>query len=300
MKRHRTLLTKIRDLQQVFSAFNQAFTAVFKTFSSVFRKAFPVLLQLSSGKMWTILWTSLLGVSFQAAWAEEVILTTTSWTASFVEAASPHLRGFKIVTLAGGDLRHPPEYELKPSDVVLLGNCSYFVFAGYEAMIPKIKQGSLRVGGTQVQIQTVNTPKIIRESVQKLARIFGTEREAETNIQRIEQFYAEWKREMETSGLGGAPVVCHAFLAPIAQELGLNIVGTYGPAPLEAVKIAELAGKKPRFILDNWHTDAGKPLIQALPGTPVVSFINFPGKEGTKSLIDVLSYNREQLRKIYR
>jgi len=166
--------------------------------------------------------------------------------------------------------------------------------------IPKIKQGSLKIRGTQVQIQTVNTPKVIRESVQKLARLFGTETEAEKNIEGIERFYAEWRKEVGESGLGGASVVCHAFLAPIAQELGLNVVGTYGPAPLEAVKIAELAGKKPRFILDNWHTDAGKPLIRALPETPVVSFINFPGKDGTKSLLDVLTYNREQLRKIGR
>jgi len=254
----------------------------------------PIILGMGLAGLW------LLGVPASSGWPQEVILATTSWTASFVEAASPELRGFKVVTLAGMDLRHPPEYELKPSDVVLLGNCSYFVFAGYEAMIPKIKQGSLKIRGTQVQIQTVNTPKVIRESVQKLARLFGTETEAEKNIEGIERFYAEWRKEVGESGLGGASVVCHAFLAPIAQELGLNVVGTYGPAPLEAVKIAELAGKKPRFILDNWHTDAGKPLIRALPETPVVSFINFPGKDGTKSLLDVLTYNREQLRKIGR
>lgn len=239
-----------------------------------------------------------MGLPASSGWPQEVILATTSWTASFVEAAAPQLQGFKVVTLAGADFRHPPEYELKPSDVVLLGNCSYFVFAGYEAMIPRIKQGSLRIGGSQVQIQTVNTPKVIRESVQKLSRLFGTEAEAEKNIERIEAFYEDWRKEVRVSGLGGASVVCHVFLSPIAQELGLKVVGTYGPAPLEAVKIAELAEKKPHFILDNWHTDAGKPLIRALPQTPVVSFINFPGKDGTKSLLDVLTYNREQLRKI--
>ncbi|GAB4223290.1 MAG: hypothetical protein Kow009_15120 [Spirochaetales bacterium] len=249
-------------------------------------------------KVWVLLLSGLMGFSLEAAFAEKVILATTSWTASFVEAASPQMKGFKVVTLAGGELRHPPEYELKPSDVVLLGNCSYFVFAGYEAMIPKIKQGSLRVGGAQVQIQTVNTPKVIRESVMKLARLFGTEQEAEKTVGELERFYADWKEEVVRSGLGGASVVCHVFLAPIAKELGLTVVGTYGPAPLEAVKIAELAGKNPRFILDNWHTDAGKPLIRALPGTPVVTFINFPGKDGTKSLLDVLTYNREQLRRI--
>lgn len=251
-------------------------------------------------RVWMILWISIVGIPSRHAWAEQVILATTSWTASFVQEASPHLRGFKVVTLAGADLRHPPEYELKPSDVMLLGNCAFFVFAGYEAMIPKIRQGNLRVGGTQVQIQTVNTPRVIRESVKKLSQLFGTEGEAEKNIERIEQFYTDWRKEVENSGLKGASVVCHTFLAPFVQELGLNIVGTYGPAPLEAVKIAELAGKRPRFILDNWHTDAGKPLIQALPGTPVVTFINFPGKDGTKSLLDVLSHNREQLRKVQR
>jgi hypothetical protein len=41
----------------------------------------------------------LLGVPASTGWPQEVILATTSWTASFVEAASPELRGFKVVTL---------------------------------------------------------------------------------------------------------------------------------------------------------------------------------------------------------
>ncbi|HOV40074.1 MAG TPA: hypothetical protein PLG79_15240 [Spirochaetales bacterium] len=228
---------------------------------------------------------------------EECILATTTWTASFVQASAPNL---KVVTLASADLRHPPEYELRPSDAVLLNRCVYFVYAGYETLIPKVKQGSLKVKGRQIQIQTVNTPQIIRQSVILLAREWGTEPEAEKNVREIEQFYKDWKQDIAQRGFAGAPILCNAFLEPIARELGFQVVGTYGTTPLEAARIAALSSMNPRFILDNWHTDAGKPLIKALPDTPVVSFINFPGKDGTETLLDVLSYNRKELSRLFK
>jgi hypothetical protein len=227
--------------------------------------------------------------------AEDLIVATTSWSAAFVEAAAP---AGKVVYISPAELRHPPEYEFKPADAYLLGQSRYFVFAGYEAMVPRIKGGSLKVSGEHIQIATVNTSAVIRASVMKLAKIFGTEAEAEKNVARIEAFFEEWKREIAAAGWKGSPVVCHAFLADLAKELGFTVAGVYGPGPLEAARIVGLSETKPRFILDNWHTDAGKPLVKALPGVPVAGFINFPGPGNTKTLLNVLTYNRKELKRL--
>jgi hypothetical protein len=228
--------------------------------------------------------------------AEDLIVATTSWSAAFVEAAAP---AGKVVNISPAELRHPPEYELKPADAYLLGQSRYFIFAGYEAMVPRIKGGSLKVSGEQIQIATVNTSAVIRASVMKLAKIFGTEGEAEKNVARIEAFFGDWKKEIEAAGWKDSPVVCHAFLADLAKELGFVVAGVYGPGPLEAGKIVALSETKPRFLLDNWHTDAGAPLRKALPALPTAAFVNFPGPANTKSLLDVLEYNRRELRKLF-
>ena len=72
----------------------------------------------------------------------------------------------------------------------------------------------------------------------------------------------------------------------------------FGPAPLEASELNKLAGKRPDFIIDNWHNDVGKPLLEVMPGIPAAVFINFPGHEDTQTLKDVLEYNREELGRI--
>jgi len=50
------------------------------------------------------------------------------------------------------------------------------------------------------------------------------------------------------------------------------------------------------LVVDNWHNEVAQPFRETLPGVPIVSFINFPGHGGTRTLLEVLSYNRSALR----
>jgi len=70
----------------------------------------------------------------------------------------------------------------------------------------------------------------------------------------------------------------------------------FGPGPLEAAQITALTPVNARLIVDNWHNEAAAPLRETMKASRYVSLINFPGPGGTKSLFDVLSYNRARLR----
>ena len=94
-----------------------------------------------------------------------------------------------------------------------------------------------------------------------------------------------------------APVIAHFFLRPLAVELGITVVGVFGPLPMEAKQIGELSSMDAVAILDNRHNDVGTPVIEIMEHVPALQLLNFPGYEDTRTLLDVLGYNRELIRR---
>lgn len=220
--------------------------------------------------------------------SEVGVIATTSWTASFAELAG--LENIRI--LAPYELQHPPEYELTPGDIRAIGEATMIIYAGYEVMIQRLKEATA-ANAKLVQIETVNTWQVIRESVTKIAAAAGTTEKAEANLTEVEAFFDEWREEL--APYQGMPVISHMFLQGLARNLGFEVVGTFGPAPLEAKQLKELSSGEGKLIIDNWHTDVGAPLREVMPDTARVEFINFPGRDGTRTLFEVLEYNRTEL-----
>ncbi len=226
------------------------------------------------------------------------VIATTPWTAAFVLAAG--VEPERIRVLAPYELRHPPEYELAPSDVQAVSGAELIVFAGYEVMMERLR---LAVGGDQADMLKITTTyglADIRESVMTIADRLGTREQAQRNLAEIEAFFRDWEQELAGRGLRGAKVIAHQFHKPLADELGFEVIGTFGPGPLEARRIAELSATDPALILDNWHNDVGRPLRETMPGVPVATMINFPGHAGTRTILDVLRYNRDELNRTLR
>ena len=221
------------------------------------------------------------------------VVATTSWTAAFVRAAgvdAPYV-------LAPYELRHPAEYELKPSDIHVVTQADVVVFSGYENMVSKIKDA---VGGVKpklLQIATDYRMETIRRSVLSVAEAVGDRSLAENNIRDIDAFYAEWREQLRRRGILGGSVLVHFFQRPLAEELGFDVLAVFGPGPLEARQIAEMSEENPVVIIDNWHNPTGTPLIETIPDSAYVTFINFPGEARTVTLLDVLEYNRAALEK---
>lgn len=224
--------------------------------------------------------------------AQQQVLATTPWTAAFARVAGAQ----EVDLLAPYEMRHPPEYELRATDLRRIEEADLVVYAGYERMIERL-QRSLGDGNvSSVQITTVHTMETLEKSAMSIAAALGTEEAARRNLAEIEEFFADWRRELASFGLDEAPVIVHGFQAALMGDLGVNVVGTFGPGPLEAQQIARLSGSDPVVIIDNWHNQVAQPLTETLPGVSVASFVNFPGHEGTRTILDVLRYNRRMLR----
>ena len=235
----------------------------------------------------------LIGIALPVSAQQTVrVVATTTWTAALAAAAG----AMDIVTLAPSDLRHPAEYELKPSDVAALQGAGLIVSTGFEVMAKKLAEatGSRKI--RQMKVDADYSLATMRKSILAIAEVTATQEKAQESIAALESFMGSWKAELKSAGVLGAPVVVHLFQQPLIAELGFDIRGMFGPGPVEAAQITKLTPSNARFIVDNWHNEAGGPLRETMKEARYVSLINFPGPDGTKSLLDVLADNRARLK----
>lgn len=248
---------------------------------------------------YTLLSVSLFTLMSLSLWAggetetvpqDNSVIATTSWT-----AAVALLAGVENPTiLAPFEMQHPSEYELTPSDIQLISEAKVIVFAGYEVMVTRIKDTI----GTQetelIPIKTVNNYEEISLSVMKIAQVTRSEEAAWDNLMRLKELFNETEQILTAQGVYGKRAIVHFHQVALAKELGFQVVGTFGPQPLEPKKLGELSQVECDLIIDNWHNPVGQSL-EEITGADYVSLINFPGKEGTVTIYDVIEYNRDQL-----
>jgi zinc transport system substrate-binding protein len=231
-------------------------------------------------------------LTFAEAQSSLRVVATNSWTAALATAAG----ATNVVTLAPSDLRHPAEYDLKPSDVLSLQGADLIVSTGFEVMARKLADAA----GTQkirtIQIAADYSLATMRASLTAIATVTGTLDVARKNMADIEAFIGGWKDELRAAKVFGAPILVHVFQQPLLAELGFTIKGVFGPSPLEAAEIMRLSAEKAVLVVDNWHNEVASPLAETVKGVRLVSLINFPGPAGTQTLLDVLAEDRARLR----
>lgn len=219
------------------------------------------------------------------------VLATNSWTAAYAREAGIG----QVVQLAPSDLLHPSEYELQISDLEKIKNADLIIYAGYEVIIPQIKE-SFQIGEKKfLRIETGYSERQVIDPILKIAEIAGTESYARGSIEKFKKLFADSKVQIERAGLKGKPVMVHFFHQGFATEMGLTPVAVFGPAPLELYNLAELAKKDAVLIIDNGHNPIAKPLAEIKKGIKVVELLNFPGTQQTNSLEDVIRYNLNQI-----
>ncbi len=219
------------------------------------------------------------------------IVATNSWTAAFAAAAG----ATDVVTLAPSGLRHPAEYELKPSDIVMLKGAKLIVTTGFEVMAKRLAEAA---GSRRIRVLHIDADyslATLRTSIMAIAEVLGTQDKARASVAELEAFLSSWKQELRDDGLYGAPILVHVFQEPLMAELGFTIRGVFGPAPLEAAQIARLSAQNVTYVVDNWHNEVAAPLRETMPAARYASLVNFPGPDDTKTLLDVLSEDRHIL-----
>jgi len=219
------------------------------------------------------------------------VVASSSWTAAYIRAAGIS----EVDILAPSDMQHPSEYELNIDDIKKLRNTDLIVCGGYEIMMEKIRTGLNIDSGKIVQIKTDYNLEHIRSSIRTIAAKMGTENIATKHIEEIERVFNASKERIRQAGIDQHPVLVQFFIQPIARELDLDVADIFGPRPLEVFDIRDLMNQNFSLILDNAHNPVSAPLVETRPGIKVVYLINFPGKDGTESLADVIQYNVDRI-----
>jgi len=222
---------------------------------------------------------------------QATVVATNAWTAAYAVAAGVE----DCHVLTPYDLQHPPEYELKPDDIRIISGAKLFVYSGYETMMKRLTDEGTTTKLTMIKIQTDYNPANMKKAILDIAAAAGTTEKAGANIKELEAAFAACREELAMAGVTEKPIVVHYYQKVLAELFGVKVAGAFGPAPLEAKQIADLSKTGAIVAIDNWHNPVASPLSETLGGLKIAEFINFPGKGNTRTLVDVLNYNKAQL-----
>lgn len=217
------------------------------------------------------------------------VVTSTTWVGAMVRAAGIE----NVQVLAPIEMRHPAEYDFRPSDVILASSMDFVVWAGYEGFIPNLVEAAQIDSAKVLQVNTNNTPDLLREQVRKLATVFGTEQEFAKWDEKLSELGERLRKAAHEQGAAKMRVAVQAHQRMLVEWLGYNVVASFGPGELTPTQLVQILAEEPEMIIDNWHSAQGEPLRDA--NGKYASLLNFPGAYDTNSLFDVLIYNANQL-----
>ncbi len=216
------------------------------------------------------------------------VVASTSWTAAIARAAG----AVDIHVIAPAELKHPPEYEIKPSDLEAVRGADYVIYGGYEKFAQRLAETAGGVGAVGITVYTDNLPPVFKREARKAAQAMGTvdaylvwekgfDAALEAMKARIAAVYPDRRAAV------------HKYLQTYAEWLGFEVIGTFGPGEPSPQLVLNLVKAKPALIIDNWHNIAGKAVAESLSAA-YVELINFPGRGNTKTIEDVFAYNEAQ------
>lgn len=222
---------------------------------------------------------------FGSAQTAPSVLASTSWTAAIARAAGLT----DVAVLAPVEMQHPPEYALQPSDLVAAYEADVVIYAGYEAFASRLVEAVDNEHAIVVQVVTQNAPTALDEAVRKVADAVGTVPDYERWRETFQHEFATLRERLKPHA-EGRRVFVHAMMRPQVEALGFEVIGSFGPGPVTPGDLAAVREQEPDLIIDNAHNPIGQGLAEA-SGAQRVAFINFPGPDGTESLVDVVRRN---------
>lgn len=227
----------------------------------------------------------LLGLAAGASDLE--IVASTSWVGAIAGAAGAK----DVIVLAPIELRHPPEYDYKPEDIVRVLKADYVLWAGYEPFIKKMIEAAPEIEGKLVQVRTTNTPEYLVSETRKLAGLFGTQEKQEQWEKLFLSEMEDFKERAERANVAEWKVVVSVHQNEFITWLGFKpfkVIGTTQLTPLDVVEILEA---EPDMIIDNFNSVDGRLLSD---NSAYIILFNFP----TKEYPEILDVIRENIRRL--
>jgi hypothetical protein len=224
--------------------------------------------------------------------AQEAVVASTSLAGAIAKAAGAK----EVRVIVSSEMRHPPEYDLKPSDLFRFEGAKVVIYGGYERMVSKLLETSKSKNILAIQINTDTSPENLISQARKISGILKTEKEE----QFWEKKFLEKLKELQKkiAPFSGKRVVVHRFAQPFAQWAGLQIVQIISPGELTTKVIGDAIAKNPELVVDIYHFPVAQ-VIAENAKCKYMQVINFPGIENTQSLEDIFEYNSEKLLQIF-
>ena len=217
---------------------------------------------------------------------ESGVVASNSWTAGIAELAGVE----NIVVLAPATMVHPPEYELKASDILTITNAKAFIFGGYEVMMKEIKSSIVSETRQDIKVSTANDLEVLIAQAEKVAALLGTS----PNYDSLVATYEGARAYIKEKGIDELNVYCNTMLKPMLVSLGFNVIDVYSNNSVTADDIVDVASGKYDLIIDNIHSP-GIDNFKDVATVPIITFRNFP----LGSIEDLIVENMDVLKTIY-
>lgn len=215
-------------------------------------------------------------------------IASTSWTAAFCELA-----GLEDVSfIAPASLQHPPEYEITPADISNLLKADLFVYAGYERMMKQLEDVT---EVPSIQIRTQNSRENVKAVVKKITDVTHTEELSAPLLKNYIDTVDKGIEMVKQKKLDQKTALVHKMQIPLAKDLGLNIVDTFGPQPMSAKQLADAAEKRYQIVIDNVHNPIADPIRELSPESKIIVWRNFPQTTGNEALKAMVKENIDAL-----
>ena len=218
----------------------------------------------------------------------QTVVASTSLTGALARAAG----ATEVRTLTPADVKHPPEYELRPSDVAKLDGANAVIYAGYERMVQKLVETSKGKGISAIQVDTTTFPDNLIAQARKIAGVLHTEKAEEVWEKGFLEKLAVLKERL--APYAGKKAVVHLQAQGFTKWAGLSVVQVIMPGEPSPKAVADAIAKQPDIVVDILHMPVAK-LIADNAGCRYAALINFPGVEKTVTLEDVFEYDTHQV-----
>lgn len=213
------------------------------------------------------------------------VVASTSWTGVIAEAAG----ATNVTVLAPVELRHPPEYDFKPSDVQALIEADWIIMAGYEAFMNQMIEANNIDEAKIIRVTTTNTYDVLVEQTRAAAEKMGTqEAQGQWELEFTDVMDTILERAQEND-VENIKVLVHMHMQGFVRSLGFDVLEVFSADELSPARIGELASMNPDLIIDNFHNPQGVTIAETIDAERV-ELRNFPGPDH-KTIIDLLIAN---------
>jgi len=227
-----------------------------------------------------------------SASAQEAVIASTSLAGAIAKAAGAK----EVRIIVSSEMRHPPEYDLKPSDLMKFEGAKVVIYGGYERMVSKLMETSKNKNILAIQINTDTSPENLISQARKISEVLKTEKEEQIWEKKFLEKLKELQKKI--SPFSGKRAIIHRFTQPFTQWAGLQGVQIVSPGELTPKVIADAVAKNPDLVVDIYHVPVAQVIAQNAK-CKYIQVINFPGVGNTQSLEDIFEYNCAQLMKVF-